>query len=36
MEELPDDVHHTKERKPDTLKKITDITLCSKGNIKYQ
>jgi hypothetical protein len=28
MEELPDDVQHTKERKPDTLKKITD----DKGN----
>lgn len=24
MEELPDDIQHTKERKPDTLKKITD------------
>ena len=29
MEELPDDIQHTKERKPDTLKKITD----DKGNI---
>lgn len=28
MEELPDDIQHTKERKPDTLKKITD----DKGN----
>jgi len=28
MEELPDDIQHTKERKPDTLKKITD----EKGN----
>ncbi len=24
-EELPDDIQHTKERKPDVLKKITDI-----------
>ena len=24
MEELPDDVQHTKERKPDVLKKVTD------------
>ena len=24
MEELPDDIQHTKERKPDTLKKVTD------------
>ena len=24
MEELPDDIQHTRERKPDTLKKITD------------
>jgi len=24
MEELPDDIQHTKERKPDVLKKITD------------
>ena len=24
VEELPDDIHHTKERKPDVLKKITD------------
>ena len=24
QEELPDDVQHTKERKPDVLKKITD------------
>ena len=24
VEELPDDIQHTKERKPDTLKKITD------------
>ena len=29
MEELPDDIQHTKERKPDTLKKIID----DKGNI---
>ena len=29
MEELPDDIQHTKERKPDTLKKIT----ADKGNI---
>jgi hypothetical protein len=29
MEELPDDVQHTKERKPDVLKKVTD----SQGNI---
>lgn len=28
MEELPDDVQHTKERKPDALKKVTD----SQGN----
>ncbi len=28
-EEIPDDVQHTKERKPDVLKKITD----SGGNI---
>jgi hypothetical protein len=28
VEELPDDIQHTKERKPDTLKKITD----DKGN----
>ena len=28
-EELPDDVQHTKERKPDVLKKITD----SEGSI---
>jgi len=28
MEELPDDIQHTKERKPDVLKKVTD----SKGN----
>ena len=28
MEKLPDDIQHTKERKPDTLKKITD----DKGN----
>lgn len=28
MEELPDDIQHTKERKPNTLKKITD----DKGN----
>jgi hypothetical protein len=28
MEELPDDIQHTKERKPDTLKKVTD----DKGN----
>jgi predicted transposase YdaD len=28
MEELPDDVQHTKERKPDVLKKVTD----SQGN----
>src|ERR1700733_14203446 len=27
-EELPDDIQHTKERKPDALKKITD----TKGN----
>lgn len=27
-EELPDDIQHTKERKPDVLKKITD----SEGN----
>ena len=25
MEELPDDIQHTKERKPDVLKKVTDI-----------
>jgi hypothetical protein len=25
-EELPDDVQHTKERKPDALKKVTDPT----------
>ena len=24
-EEIPDDIQHTKERKPDVLKKITDI-----------
>lgn len=24
MEELPDDIQHTKERKPDVLKKVTD------------
>ena len=24
-EELPDDIQHTKERKPDILKKTTDI-----------
>jgi hypothetical protein len=24
-EELPDDIQHTKERKPDVLKKITDV-----------
>lgn len=24
IEELPDDIQHTKERKPDVLKKITD------------
>jgi hypothetical protein len=29
MEELPDDIQHTKERKPDILKKVTD----DKGNI---
>lgn len=29
MEELPDDIQHTKERKPDLLKKVTDI----QGNI---
>jgi hypothetical protein len=29
MEELPDDIQHTKERKPDVLKKITD----NQGNI---
>ena len=29
MEELPDDIQHTKERKPDTLKKITD----DRGNV---
>ena len=28
-EELPDDIQHTKERKPDVLKKITD----DEGNI---
>jgi hypothetical protein len=28
MEELPDDIQHTKERKPDVLKKVTD----SKGD----
>lgn len=28
-EELPDDIQHTKERKPDTLKKVTD----DKGNV---
>ena len=27
-EELPDDIQHTKERKPDVLKKVTD----SQGN----
>ena len=26
MEELPDDIQHTKERKPDVLKKVTDRT----------
>ena len=26
MEELPDDIQHTKERKPDVLKKVTDKT----------
>jgi len=25
-EELPDDIQHTKERKPDALKKVTDTT----------
>jgi hypothetical protein len=25
MEELPDDIQHTKERKPDVLKKVTDV-----------
>src|ERR1035437_9038344 len=25
-EELPDDIQHTKERKPDALKKVTDAT----------
>ena len=29
MEELPDDIQHTKERKPDVLKKVTD----NQGNI---
>ena len=29
MEELPDDIQHTKERKPDVLKKVTD----TKGDI---
>ena len=24
VEELPDDIQHTKERKPDVLKKVTD------------
>jgi hypothetical protein len=24
MEELPDDIQHTKERKPDVLKKVND------------
>ena len=24
LEELPDDIQHTKERKPDVLKKVTD------------
>ena len=36
-EELPDDIQHTKERKPDVLKKVTDkkgIPLCCISNSK--